>query len=259
VHFSYVPGREVLCGLSLTIKPGQVVGLVGPSGAGKTTTADLLLRLYEPESGAILIDGQKLSELKAATVRREIGVVAADGAVFRGTLADNIRYRRIEAPDEEVRAAALAAGLGPALDRLPEGVQSKVGEDGMGLSVGERQRLQLARVLAANPRFMVLDEATANLDYATELEVKRALATLRKDRTTIVIAHRFSMVKDADYVYVLESGRVKEAGTPNELIRAGGWFAGFASGGLNEEDLKDTNQDSEAESEDEDDEEVDGY
>jgi len=259
VHFSYVPGREVLRGLSLMIKPGQVVGLVGPSGAGKTTTADLLLRLYEPESGAILIDGEKLSELKAATVRREIGVVAADGAVFRGTLADNIRYQRIETPDEEVRAAALAAGLGPALDRLPDGVQSKVGEGGMGLSVGERQRLQLARVLAANPRIMVLDEATANLDYATELEVKRALATLRKDRTTIVIAHRFSMVKDADYVYVLESGRVIEAGTPNELIAAGGWFAGFATGGLNEEDSKDTNQDSEAESEDEQDEEVYGY
>jgi len=256
VHFSYVPGSEVLRGLSLMIKPGQVVGLVGPSGAGKTTTVDLLLRLYEPESGAILIDGEKLSELKAATVRREIGVVAADGAVFRGTLADNIRYQRIETPDEEVRAAALAAGLGPALDRLPDGVQSKVGEGGMGLSVGERQRLQLARVLAANPRIMVLDEATANLDYATELEVKRALATLRKDRTTIVIAHRFSMVKDADYVYVLESGRVIEAGTPNELIAAGGWFAGFATGGLNEEDSKDTNQDSEDGSEDEQDEEV---
>lgn len=261
VHFSYVADREVLCGLSLTIKPGQVVGLVGPSGAGKTTMADLLLRLYEPGSGVILIDGQKLSELKAATVRREIGVVAADGAVFRGTLADNIRYQRAETPDKEIRAAALAAGLGPALDRLPDGVQSKVGEGGMGLSMGERQRLQLARVLAANPRIMVLDEATANLDFATELEVKSALATLRKDRTTIVIAHRFSMVRDADYVYVLESGRVIEAGTPDELIAAGGWFADFARGGLDDEDsdLRDADQDSETEIEDELDEEVDGY
>jgi ABC-type multidrug transport system fused ATPase/permease subunit len=188
----------------------------------------------------ILIDGQNLSGLKTATVRREIGVVAADGAVFRGTLADNIRYQRIETSDEEVRAAALAAGLGPALQRLPEGLQSKVGEGGMGLSVGERQRLQLARVLAADPRIMVLDEATANLDYATELEVKRALATLRKDRTTIVIAHRFSMVKDADYIYVLDSGRVVEAGTPNELIAAGGWFAEFATGGLDAEEEQDS-------------------
>lgn len=243
VHFSYNADHEVLSGLSLTIKPGQVVGLVGSSGAGKTTMADLLLRLYEPGSGVILIDGQNLSGLKTATVRREIGVVAADGAVFRGTLADNIRYQRIETSDEEVRSAALAAGLGPALQRLPQGLQSTVGEGGMGLSVGERQRLQLARVLAADPRIMVLDEATANLDYATELEVKRALVTLRQDRTTIVIAHRFSMVKDADYIYVLDSGRVMEAGTPNELIAAGGWFADFSTGGLDAE----VEQDSEVE------------
>ena len=264
VHFSYVTGREVLCGLSLKIKPGQVVGMVGPSGAGKTTTADLLLRLYDPESGEILIDGQRLSELKSETVRREIGVVAADGAVFRGTLADNVRYQRIEAQDKEVRAAALAAGLGPALDRLPGGMQSMVGEGGIGLSVGERQRLQLARVLAANPRFMVLDEATANLDYATELEVKRALATLRKNRTTIIIAHRFSMVKDADYVYVIESGRVIEEGTPEELIAAGGWFAGFSTSGLadddsdSEDDVVDESVDDETELDDDLDEELDG-
>jgi ABC-type multidrug transport system fused ATPase/permease subunit len=230
VHFSYVPGREVLSGLSLTIKPGDVVGLVGPSGAGKTTTADLLLRLYEPDSGSILIDGQALSDLNAASLRREIGVVAADGSVFRGTIADNIRYRSPGATDEEVEAVALAAGLGSALERLPDGIESQVGEGGVGLSVGERQRLQLARIFAANPRIMVLDEATANLDYATELAVKHALDTLRRDRTTIVIAHRFSMIKDADFVYVLESGRVLESGTPDELVANGGWFAGFASG-----------------------------
>jgi len=227
---------KVLRGLTLKVKAGQVVGLVGPSGAGKTTTTDLLMRLYEPNSGEILIDGQKLSELEAASVRREIGVVAADGAVFRGTLADNIRYKRPEATVEEVRAAALAAGLGNVLERLPEGLQTKVGEGGMGLSVGERQRLQLARVLAANPRVMVLDEATGNLDYATEIEVKAALATLRRGRTTIVIAHRFSMVRDVDYVYVLDSGQVTEEGTPEQLIAAGGWFAGFATGGLDDED-----------------------
>jgi ATP-binding cassette subfamily B protein len=245
VHFSYVPGREVLRGLTLTIKAGHVVGLVGPSGAGKTTTTDLLMRLYEPNSGQILIDGQKLSELEAASVRREIGVVAADGAVFRGTLADNIRYKRPEATVEEVCAAALAAGLGTALERLPEGLETKVGEGGMGLSVGERQRLQLARVLAANPRIMVLDEATANLDYATELEVREALATLRKGRTTIVIAHRFSMVKDVDYVYVLDAGQVMEEGTPEELIAASGWFAKFAASGGGEDETEDADSEEE--------------
>ena len=242
VHFSYVPGREVLSGLSLTIKPGQVVGLVGPSGAGKTTTADLLLRLYEPDSGAILIDGQAVSDLNAASLRREIGVVAADGCVFRGTIADNIRYHRPEATDKEVGAVALAAGLGPALERLPDGVESQVGECGVGLSVGERQRLQLARIFAANPRIMVLDEATANLDYATELAVKESLNTLRRDRTTIVIAHRFSMIKDADFVYVLESGRVIESGTPDELLAAGGWFAGFSDVPDNDECTSDEDE-----------------
>ena len=143
--------------------------------------------------------------------------------------ADNIRYRRPEATDEEVEAVALAAGLAPALERLPDGLESQVGEGGVSLSVGERQRLQLARIFAANPRIMVLDEATANLDYATELAVKQSLNTLRKNRTTMVIAHRFSMVQDADFVYVLESGHVIESGTPGELVAAAGWFAGFAN------------------------------
>jgi ATP-binding cassette, subfamily B, bacterial len=236
VHFSYTPEREVLTGLTLRIKAGETVGLVGPSGAGKTTATDLLMRLYEPDAGEIFVDGQKLSRLQAASVRREIGVVAADGAVFRGTLADNIRYKRPDATTEEVYAAALAAGMGNALERLPAGLQTKVGETGIGLSVGERQRLQLARVFAANPRIMVLDEATANLDFDTELEVKQALATVRNDRTTIVIAHRFSMVKDVDYVYVLDAGRVAEEGSPEQLISSGGWFARLAASGVAEED-----------------------
>jgi ABC-type multidrug transport system fused ATPase/permease subunit len=137
IHFGYVPEREVLCGLTLKVKAGQVVGLVGPSGSGKTTAMDLLMRLYEPNSGAILIDGQKLSGLEAASVRHEIGVVAADGVVFRESLADNIRYERPDATMEEVRGAALAAGLGNALERLPKGLQTKVGEGGIRLSVGE--------------------------------------------------------------------------------------------------------------------------
>ena len=228
VHFGYLPEREVLKGLTFKLQPGKVTGLVGPSGAGKTTTADLVMKLWEPNSGDILIDGQSLKTAGPSAVRRTVGLVATDGAVFRGSLAENIRYKRPTATDEEVLAAAQAAGLGRTLERLPDGLNTEIGERGIGLSVGERQRLQIARMLADKPRLLVLDEATANLDYATETEVKQALLELTPKPTMLVIAHRFTMVKEADYVYVLKEGRVSEEGTPEDLIAAGGWFAELA-------------------------------
>ena len=175
------------------------------------------------------LDGSPLSTAGPSAVRAAIGVVAADGTVFRGTLADNIRYKRPDATDAEVLAAAHAAGLDRALDRLPEGIATEIGEHGLGLSVGERQRLQIARILADRPRLLVLDEATANLDYATEMELKQALTGLTPRPTMLVIAHRYTMMKDADYVYVLQDGQVSEQGTPQELITAGGWFAELAA------------------------------
>jgi ABC-type multidrug transport system fused ATPase/permease subunit len=229
VRFSYNPDREVLKGISFTIEPGKVTAIIGPSGSGKTTAVDLLLKLYDVKDGAILIDDQDLATLDASSVRQQIGMVAADGAIFRGTLADNIRYKRPNAKDEEVQAAAFAAGMQATLQRFPDGIQTPVGESGLGLSVGERQRVQIARVLTAQPRILVLDEATANLDYATEAEIKKTVDEIRKENTVIVIAHRYSMVRDADHVIVLSQGDILEQGSPQQLINNGGWFASFAA------------------------------
>ncbi len=228
VHFGYNANKEVLRGLSFTIQPGKVTALVGGSGAGKTTIVDLMMKLYEPLQGKIFIDGQDLQKADPASVRSQMGMVAADGAIFRGTLADNIRYKRGDATDEEVQAAAVAAGLKVTLERLPDGLQTSVGESGFGLSVGERQRIQIARVLVAKPKILILDEATANLDYATEAEIKKTVDEIRKKNTVIVIAHRYSMVRDADHVIVLSQGKITEEGTPQELYSKGSWFAKFA-------------------------------
>ena len=229
VDFGYNAKRRVLQKLNLTLLPHRVTALVGPSGAGKTTISDLLLRLFDADRGEVLIDGQAITSLDAASLRREIGVVAADGAIFRGSIADNIRYKRPDASDAEVLSAAVAAGLRQTLERLPEGLATSVGERGVGLSVGERQRLQIARALVGRPRILILDEATANLDYSTEREIRGTLLDRADRPTTLVIAHRYSMVQDADDVYVLDAGRVIEHGTPAQLLSAGGWFASFAA------------------------------
>ncbi len=249
VHFSYVPEREVIKGLTLTAEPGKVTAIIGTSGSGKTTTVDLILKLFEPQSGEIFIDGQRLSELDGASVRQGIGMVSADGAIFRGTLADNIRYKKPDATDKEVLAAAIAAGLQNTLNRLQDGLKTIVGESGFGLSVGERQRIQIARVIVSKPIILIMDEATANLDYATEAEVRKTIDEIKIKNTVIVIAHRYSMVKDADYVFVLNEGAVEEEGTPKDLLNNGGWFSDFANALEDEEVEEETEEETDEESE----------
>jgi ABC-type multidrug transport system fused ATPase/permease subunit len=246
VQFSYTNDRKILDGVSFTIEPGKMTALVGPSGAGKTTIIDLLLKLYRPENGTIFIDEQDIATLDPASVRQQIGIVSADGALFNGTVRENIAYKRPDATVKEIEEAVSAAGLEHTVKRLPLQLETIVGENGIGLSVGERQRIQIARILVAKPSILVLDEATANLDYATEGEIKMSIEKIRKKHTVIIIAHRFSMVRDADYIIVLEEGKVIESGLPSSLIASGGWFSEFSKrtteGVVTQEDEEETEE-----------------
>lgn len=224
VDFQYRDGQPVLRDLNFALAPGRVTALIGPSGAGKTTAADLLLKLYKPHSGAICVDGRDLATVDANSLRRQIAAVSADGTIFRDTLAENIRFGRLDATDDEVLQAALQAGLGPAIERLPDGFRTFLGERGYELSLGERQRVLLARAFVANPRVLILDEATANLDFKTEAAVKSTLRELTRGRTTLIIAHRQSMLTEVDQVVAIRDGRVIEEGPPQALFDQQGYF-----------------------------------
>lgn len=230
VTFGYSDRHPVLKGVSFRLRPGERTALVGPSGAGKTTVSDLLAGLYRPQDGQITLDGQSLARVSPSSLRAQVRGVAADGMLFRMSILGNIRYGRTDATDEEIRDAASLAGLDPVIARLDEGLDTMVGERGVELSLGERQRVLLARAFVARPTVLVLDEATANLDFRTEAAVKEALGRLAEGRTTLLIAHRPSMLTDVDRVIVLRDGAIDQDGTPAELLAQDGYFRDLVRG-----------------------------
>lgn len=218
VEFSYDDKRKALKGITLEMKPGQTIALVGHTGSGKSTIANLISRFYDPTSGSVKIDGHDLRDVSLQSLRRQISVVLQDTFIFSGTIMENIRFGRPGALDEEVKAAAKAIGADKFINNLPNGFETEVEERGNILSVGERQLLSFARALLADPRIIILDEATASIDTETEVQIQHALKTLLKGRTSIIIAHRLSTIREADKIFVLDHGRIIEEGNHEELM-----------------------------------------
>jgi ABC-type multidrug transport system fused ATPase/permease subunit len=225
VAFAYRPGEPVLRNLSLTAGGQQVTALVGASGGGKSTIFNLLLRLYQPDAGTVTIDGQDISTVSRASVRRQMAYVGQDTFLFRGTIRENILVGKSDATDDEIRTAAVGAFAHDFIRSFPLGYDTPVGEHGVQLSTGQRQRIAIARALIRNAPIVLLDESTASLDSESEREVRQAIGRVCKDRTTLIIAHRLHTVLDADRIFVVEDGAIVESGSYDELLRQQGRFA----------------------------------
>nr|MDO8100384.1 ABC transporter ATP-binding protein [Candidatus Njordarchaeota archaeon] len=224
VTFEYDPKYPVLHNVSLHVKPKETIALVGPTGAGKSTTIKLLSRFYDLKSGAVKIDGKDIRSVTQESLHRQMGIVLQDTFLFTGTIMDNIRYGRLEATDEEVMNAAKMVGAHEFILQLPNGYNTKIGERGAGLSVGQKQLISFARALLRDPAILILDEATSSIDPYTDLLIRRAMEVLLKDRTSIIIAHRLSTVRNADRILVIDNGRIVEEGSHIELMEKGGLY-----------------------------------
>jgi len=229
VAFGYDKARPILDRVSFCVEPGETLAIVGPSGAGKSTISRLLFRFYEPQGGRIMIDGQDILAVTQKSLRAAIGMVPQDTVLFNDSIGYNIRYGRWEASDAEVREAARLAQIDRFIEAVPGGYDAQVGERGLKLSGGEKQRVAIARTILKGPRILVLDEATSALDSFTEREIQEALHGVSEGRTTLVIAHRLSTIVDADEIIFLDKGRIVERGTHRELLAKGGAYAAMWS------------------------------
>ena len=224
VSFAYEPEKPVLIDVNLNVAPGQTIALVGPTGAGKTTIISLLSRFYDVTEGAIFVDGQDIRTVQQDSLREQLGIVLQDTYLFSGTVIENIRYGRLDATDEEVIAAAQMANADWFIRRLPQGYQAQVSERGHNFSEGQRQLLAIARAILADPRILILDEATSSVDTRTEIQIQQALLRLMEGRTSFVIAHRLSTIRKADEVLVVNDNRIIERGTHEELLAQAGFY-----------------------------------
>jgi len=224
MSFEYEPGQPVLQDIDLVIEPNTTIALVGPTGVGKTTMTNLLYRFYDPTEGRITVDGLDLRDVEVKSLRRQMAVVLQDTFLFSASIRENIRYGRLDATDDEIVEVSDAVGAHEFIMKLPEGYDTDVRERGGRLSVGQRQLISLARALLADPRILIMDEATSSIDAYTELIIQKALEKVLRNRTSIIIAHRLSTVRNSDKIVVLDQGRIAEQGTHDELIRLGGLY-----------------------------------
>ena len=225
VSFSYAPDRPLIQSTSLTVTPGQRVAIVGPTGCGKTTLINLLMRFYDVNEGAILIDGADVRSITRKSLRRSLGMVLQDTWLRAGTIKDNIAFGKPDATDEEIVAAAKAAHAHSFIKRLPNGYDTRIGEDGGSLSQGQKQLLCISRLMLDPPPMLILDEATSSIDTRTEIRIQKAFATLMQGRTTFVVAHRLSTIRESDVILVMKDGNIIEQGNHEALLNKGGFYA----------------------------------